>query len=84
MNGNDRRSALATLGVLTLSVLCCGLPALAAAGGLAAVGGWLAAHGSWLAAGALLAVAAGLTGRWWVGRRRRRLPVTRPARFEGR
>ena len=64
------RWSLATLGLLALPVLCCGLPALLAAGGLAVIGGWLGAHGLWLAGGGILAVAAAAGGQWWVDRRR--------------
>ena len=75
---NDRRNArlgLGALGILALPVLCCGVPALLAAGGLAVIGGWLGAHGLWFAGGAILAVAAAACARWWVLRRRCVIPA---------
>jgi hypothetical protein len=75
------RWSLAALGILPLAVLCCGLPALLAAGGLAAIGGWMGAHGLWLGGAILVAVAAGVGGRWWMTRRRCTLssPASRAA-----
>ena len=72
------RWGLAALGLLALPLLCCGLPVLLAAGGLAVIGGWLGAHGLWLAGGAILALAAAACGRWWVLRRRCAVPSPQP------
>jgi len=69
-DGKDDGWSFASLGLLALPVLCCGLPALLAAGGLAVVGGWLGAHGLWIG-GAAAAVAAAAVGvRWRTTRRR--------------
>jgi hypothetical protein len=69
-DGRSDRWSLAALGILPLAVLCCGLPGLLAAGGLAAIGGWMGAQGFWLGGAILVAVAAGVGGRWWMTRRR--------------
>lgn len=68
--GRSDRWSLAALAILPLMVLCCGLPALLAAGGLAVIGGWMGAHGLWLGGAILIAIAAGIGGRWWMTRRR--------------
>ena len=59
----------AFLGVPVLAVVCCGLPALLAAGLLAAAAGWLAAYGLWLGGGASLLVAVVIGWRWRMRRR---------------
>jgi hypothetical protein len=70
MNDRGKKSLLALGPVAAVLALCCGLPALLAAGGLAAAGGVLGACGSWPAAVILLALAGGLGVRWWTARRR--------------
>lgn len=70
MNEKPDHSVWATLGILALPVLCCGLPALLTAGVLAGVGGWLTAYGFWVGGIAVLLVAALVGGRWWLRRRR--------------
>lgn len=57
------RSMLATIGLVALPLLCCGLPALATAGALAGAGGWLVANGSWLGGGLVAAAAITLLSR---------------------
>jgi hypothetical protein len=69
MSDRGRKGLLALGPVAAVLALCCGLPALLAAGGLAALGGVLVACGSWLAAVILLALAGGLGARWWTTRR---------------
>ena len=63
MNDKKGSSSWAVLGVLALPVLCCGLPALIAAGILAGVGGWLAAYGFWLGGVVALLAAVVIFGR---------------------
>ncbi|MHB8718602.1 MAG: hypothetical protein ACYDAC_06890 [Candidatus Dormibacteria bacterium] len=70
-------SKRAFLGFLALPVLCCGLPALLAAGTLAGVGGWLTADGSRVAAVGVLLAATVIGGRWWLQRRRCGIPAPR-------
>ena len=74
------RWSLSLLGLPALVVLCCGLPALVAAGSLGVIGGWFVVHGWWLAGGAVLLSAAGLAGRWWIVQRR---CAVRPSRIDG-
>jgi hypothetical protein len=69
MNDRRKKGLLALGPVAAVFALCCGLPALLAAGGLAAAGGVLGACGSWPAAVILLALAGGLGVRWWTTRR---------------
>jgi hypothetical protein len=66
MSDRGKRGLLALAAVWAL---CCGMPALLVAGGLAAAGGGLGACGSWPAAVILLALAGGLGVRWWTTRR---------------
>lgn len=73
MNERDH-SAWGVLGLLALPVICCGLPALAAAGVLAGLGGLLGAYGFGLAGAVVLLVAAVFAGRWWMRRRQCELP----------
>lgn len=70
MSDRGGKGLLALAPVAAVLALCCGLPALLAASGLAALGGVLVACGSWLAAVILLALAGGLGARWWTTRRR--------------
>jgi hypothetical protein len=69
-DGNGHRWSFAALGLLALPVLCCGLPALLAAGGLAVIGGWLGTHGFWIGGAAAAVAAATLVTRWRAARRR--------------
>jgi hypothetical protein len=80
----NARLGLGALGIVALPVLCCGLTALLAAGGLAVIGAWLGAHGLWVAGGATLAVAAAACGRWWVLRRGRVIPAPPTTVVDGR
>lgn len=84
MDKKSDRSAFGIVGLLALPVLCCGLPALVAAGGLAAGGGWLTSHGSWLGGGIVLALAASFGIRWWTTRRRCALTPPTSAAIERR
>lgn len=86
MNKDKDRSAAGIGGMLALfalPVLCCGLPALAAAGSLAVAGTWLTAHGLTLIGAFVLVAGAGLGARWLVTRRRCEVPrAVPPARVE--
>ena len=74
INKKRDRSSWLVPGAVALPLLCCGLPALVAAGALTAIGTGLAARGFWLAAIAVLLIAGVVGGRWWVRRHRCEVP----------
>lgn len=79
MERDSKTSSLGLLALVALPLVCCGVPALVAAGALAATGGWLTAHGLTLGGVLLVAVGPGLAVRWVVGRRRCDVPPERRA-----
>ena len=72
-------STLTLVAVVALPAVCCGLPALAGAGILAAIGGELVTGRFWLLGAVLLLIAGTLVGRRWVGRGRCAPPSTEPS-----
>lgn len=71
---SERRGHLALFALFALPILCCALPALIAAGGLAALGSWL--HNPWPVAAAGL-VLLGVTA--WAARRLRNRRAPHPS-----